>query len=115
MSLNKTQCLVTDGKGNPIQANATFVTTDGANPSPLTVSNVVKTLNVPAGAVVFWISSVTADTRISELTAMTNYFVLRSGFTYPTPFPCAQMATISLIRDAAADSTVSYWFEKLDA
>lgn len=114
MSLNKSKCTVTDAKGNQVLANASFVTTDGTNASPLTVSNVVKTLTLPAGAVRLWVSASGADVRVSELAAMTNYVVVRAAFTYPTPFDCASMTTISLIRDAGVDVTVSYWFELLD-
>lgn len=99
-----------DDNGHPIQSATKFVTTDGTSPSPLTVSSSEIDLAVPANAVAFVAYAKGADCRIAIKDGTgTNYYILYD--TVQDSFPCSGMTHISVLRNAAADVTLSYRFE----
>lgn len=108
-----------DAQGNLVIIPAAFTAQDATgtpNKSPKTVSSSVITLVVPDKAV-FFVAEVpagTADCRVSdESTAADHYFVV-THVQGPKRFPCAGMQNIYLLRDAAADVTLQFYFETLN-
>lgn len=111
MAVNKRQNgLPADDYGQIIQVPVKFVTTDGANASPLTVADTEIDLAVPTNAVAFVAKAKAADCRIAiKDNTGTNYFILYDGDS--DKFPCSGMTHISVLRNAAASVTLSYRFE----
>lgn len=87
-----------DGSREPIQVANTFQTADAtASPqvSPLAYSNSPIAIVVPVGAIQISMLP-TSDMEISELSAMTNYDLIKANT--KELISCAQMSTIYIQR-----------------
>jgi len=84
---------------------------DGANDSPLAVSNSEIRIKVPAGALVFIAKAITNAIRVGPATShTTGYDVLAAD--ERSVFPCSKLNSIYVVRDSA-DGVLQYRFEVL--
>jgi hypothetical protein len=97
----------------PIQEASRILLTDGTTASPQTVSTTEIDLTVPAGAIAFAVESSGADLRvaIANGATATSYLIVRNG--QHRRIPCAGMSTFHLLRNAAVDCSVSFYFEAI--
>jgi hypothetical protein len=101
--------LARDGRGNPLQTAAKFVTADTATTprvSPLAYSNTILTITVPDAAVQVILAPTTA-LRVSEDPTMVHYDVIAAGA--KEALPVALMQSVYIRRDTA-DGTVCFRF-----
>jgi len=101
--------LVRDDNNVAVPIGSAFQTTDNTSPevtSPYTYTTAVTTIVVPDRAVELILAPTTA-LRVSELSAVTNYYVITAGSA--ETFPCARMQNI-YIRGDAAGGTLNFRF-----
>lgn len=82
--------------------------TDTPKTSPLTVSNSTVTLTVPERAVQLVLAPTSNDVRVSELSDVSTYYVVKANIT--STIDCARLGSIYLLRDGGADATVQFYF-----
>jgi len=104
-----------DAKGEVVQVPAGFLTQDATGTpqtSPLTVSNTKITIAVPDGVAELIIVHTDQAIRVSELSAMTRYFMMPAN--YSVVVPVADTDFVYLIRDGSSDATVQFFFNVLE-
>ena len=79
--------------------------------SPLTVSNAAITLAVPTNAISVTFFSTSNDVRVSDVSGVSTYFVLKASVL--VTIPCAKMSSIYVLRDGGSDATLQFFFTTL--
>lgn len=101
--------MMRDDNHEPLQIGTSFQTSDAtASPknSPLAYSSTTITITVPDNAAEF-ICQPSTDLRVSEVSSMATYYIVRSSTA--EAIPCVKMSSIYIVRDSA-DGTLQFRF-----